>query len=425
MWISLRWSALGITSGIIYNNASVDYVNRRTFDNSVIVKSIDDLSDIDPSKSYVLDGAIYAGNTSIVVPEGGLFMGGLNGGRESSYIWSDADDYTMFVTPDGQTSGDVFMQNLSIPRVSGSNSKVFSLTGDGDGSFEFQNVNFGGLGNSDGVASIGDVTDYRQGFFAGCGFYYVDDGIILDGDWSGLVVTDSNVINPDTSMTLFRAGDDLLFSGSVRSDINFISVNDGSVLFDFEESNFLEKGSFSLTNVRTSATDAVPNISGSSSYARFRDCLGVKNTYVGGQWYISSEVETVIAGSGVPVKMAGTTTYADMQWFTNSTDNAFVYDGDQTIEVEVKGNLSFTGTTNNVINIYVRKWDDSESGYVNLSQTAGSTLNSSGRAEGVSFNAIGSLDNNDRVELWIENVSASQNITAELNGYVILSERAS
>jgi len=110
---------------------------------------------------------------------------------------------------------------------------------------------------------------------------------------------------------------------------------------------------------------------------------------------------------------------------THSTDNAFVYDGDNTIEVEVKGNLSFTGTNGDVINVYVRLWDDSASSYVDLSETAGSTLNASGRAEGVAFNAIGTMNNNDRIELWVENEIASRNVTALENGYVILSERQS
>lgn len=90
-----------------------------------------------------------------------------------------------------------------------------------------------------------------------------------------------------------------------------------------------------------------------------------------------------------------------------------------------KGNLSFSGTNSDVINIYVRKWDDSASSYVDLSETAGSTLNSAGRAEGVSFNAIGTLDNNDRIELWVENETAARDVTALQNGYVILSERPS
>lgn len=78
-----------------------------------------------------------------------------------------------------------------------------------------------------------------------------------------------------------------------------------------------------------------------------------------------------------------------------------------------------------VINIYVRQWDNSASGYIDLSETAGSTLNASGRAEGVAFNAIGTLNNSDRIELWVENESGARNVTAELNGYVILSERPS
>lgn len=50
---------------------------------------------------------------------------------------------------------------------------------------------------------------------------------------------------------------------------------------------------------------------------------------------------------------------------------------------------------------------------------------SAGRAEGVAFNAIGTMDNGDRIELWVENDTAARNVTALQNGYVILSERPS
>lgn len=412
-------------TGTPYRYTVDEFVKIASFGNTVVVKSVEDLMDIDSTKNYMIDGAINTGSESIVIPEGGLSLGALNAARETSYLYSDEDNYTMFVSPSGGYSGNVYMNEGGFPKLTGTNSKLFDLNNDGNGSFEFQNVNFGGFLVNDGITSLGDLDGYRQYFFSGCGFYFVNDGFTLNNTSNGLVLQDSNVINPTTSMTLFKEGTNLLFEGSVRSNINFLSVNSASVLFDFQESNFENKGAFALNNVRTTASDAIPNITGASSYSRFRNCDGIKNTYVGGQWTISSATPTVISSISTPVKIAGTTTYIDLQWFTQTTDNEFVYDGDQTIEIEVKGNLSFSGTNGDVINLYVRQWDDSASTYIDLSETGGSTLNSSGRAEGVSFNAIGTVDNNDRIELWVENESAGRNVTALPDGYVILNERPS
>ena len=367
---------------------------------------------------YMIDGTVDMGSVSIEVSDGGLSLAGLNGGRDVMVLTSSADNYTMFVSPSGGYSGDIVIESMSLT-TNGTSSQVFDLDNDGNSNaIDITGVNF------TDCTSLGHLTDYRQLLLNNVGFIFIDDGLTFNGDWSGLAVVTSIVIGFPAA-TLFKEGTSLAFDGSVRSDINFNSVNSASILFDFQESNITSKGGFSLNNVRTTATDAVPNFQSSSVYARFRNCIGIKNTYVGGQWYISSASVTTINTISVPEKIAGTTTYNDMQWFSQTTNNAFVYDGDQTIDVEIKGNLSFTGTNGDVINIYVRLWDDSASSYVDLSETAGSTLNASGRAEGVSFNAIGTMDNSDRIELWVENDSGARDVTALVNGYVILSERSS
>jgi len=399
-----------------------DTSGRRHFDSIEIVKKAAHLDkQLSSNVLYLIDGEIDLGTVQIDITGININISGMNGARETAKLYSTEDNYTMFI---GSSAGSVYITELGLS-ANGTGSKLFDITNSGTAAFEFQNVNFGGFGPNDSVTSMGEVNNYRQGFMSGCGFYFVNDGLTLSGEWGGFVVQDSNAINPSTAMTLFKEGTSLTFDGSVRSNMNFLSVNSGSEFADFREANFLNKGAFSLNNFRTSVTDAVPNIPGSSVYARYRNCDGIKNTYVGAQWTITSTAATVISAISVPVKIAGTTTYSDEQWFDNTTSNACRYIGDQSIEVEVKGNLSFTGTNGDVINIYVRLWDDSASSYVDLSETAGSTLNASGRAEGVAFNGIGTMNNNDRIEIWVENESGARNVTAELNGYVIISERAS
>lgn len=396
----------------------IESIRVSTYENRVIVKTAADLSGtLDSTKLYMVDGTIDMGDTSIEVPEGGLSIAGLNGARDPFGLTSSANNYTMFTSPSGSYSGDLVMESMTIT-TSGTGSKVFDLDNDGNANaLDIKGLNFVNC------TSLGELTDYRQLLFNNVGFISGSDGLTFSGTWTGIAVLTSIAV-AFPAATLFKEGTSFSIN-NVRSDMNFLSVNASSVLFDFQESNINSKGGFSLNNVRTIATDAVPNIASSSSYARIRNCLGINNTYVGGQWYISSTAVTTISTISVPVKIAGTTTYNDLQWFTQTTNNAFVYDGDQTIQIEVKGNLSFTGTNGDVINVYVRQWDDSASSYIDLSETAGSTLNASGRAEGVAFNAIGTLNNSDRIELWVENDTAARNVTAELNGYVILSERPS
>lgn len=226
--------------------------------------------------------------------------------------------------------------------------------------------------------------------------------------------------------TLFQEGTSFTV-GNIRTNINFLSVNAASVLFDFQESNVTTKGGFFLDGVRTTATDVLPNFASSSTYARFRNNLGIKNTYVGGQWSLTTPAATALSGVavGTPLKVAGTTTYVDLQWFTQSTDNAFVYDGDQTIEVEVKATLSFSGTNGDQIQVYVYKWDDSASSYVELSEGPPVTMNAAGRAENITIFGYGELDNNDRIEMFVENNTAARDVTLLADSQTSVTERPS
>lgn len=399
------------------------------FSNIVIVKSASDLAGtLDSTKTYIIDGDVDMGSQQITVPEGGLSIAGLNGARDTSILRSSENSYDMFISPSGSYSGNLVLEGCTL-NVSGTSSNIFNLTNDeNSGAIDITGVNFG-YTPVDRLTSLGELTAYRQILFNGVGFLFCDDGLTLSGTWSGLSAVTSIAISFADGATLFKEGAGLTFSGSVRSDMNFISTGSTSVFMDFQESNILSDGGLDLSDVRTEADDIVPNLPSSNVKARVRNCRGLKNTYVGGEWTVSTSTATVISSANTLVKMAGTTTYSDLQWFSNTTDNAFVYDSGQTIEVEVKGSLSFSGSSNRVMGIQVRQWDDSASTYVDIGARFTATLNGGGagnRAENVAFFAvITELEENDRIEVWIENQTDTSNITCVTGGIVDIAERSS
>lgn len=392
------------------------------FDNTIIVKQASDLINIDSSKNYMIDGSINMGSQTIEVPIGGISIAGLNGGRDTSILYSNENNYIMFTSPSGSYSGNVVIESCTI-ELDGTNSQVFDLDNDGNGNaLDITNVNFGQAPTS--TLSMGELTDYRQLLMNGCGFIFIDDGLTFSGTWTGITVVTSIAVFFPAGVKLFKEGTGFTVD-NVRSDINFRSVQPTSVLFDFDETNILSDGGFDLNDVRTTATDAIPNITGASVKSRFSGCIGIRNTYVGGRWTISTEATTTIAGANTPVKMAGTTTYADLQHFTGGTSNAFTYISDQPIEVEIKGTLSFSGGNNDQIRVVIRQWDDSVSGYMDVGETAPVTMGSAGRSEGVSILGYAHMEENDRIEIWVENQTDSGNITGLLGGLVSIVERAS
>lgn len=402
-------------------NAVFDFItNLETnhFENIVIVKQASDLTNIDSTKTYLIDGTIDMSSTSIIVPPTGLNLAGLNGSRDVSKLFSSEDNYTMFTTEVGSYSGNVVLNTVTM-EVTGTSSKVYDLDNAGNGNaLDIVDVNYLSC------TSLGELTAYRQLLMSDVGFLAVQDGLTFSGTWLGGMTIISSIAVNLPAVTLLKEGTSLSFLGSVRSDINFLSVDAASVLLDFSASDISLDGGVTLSNVRSGATDAAPNLLGSNVKARYRDCQGIKNTYVGGEFAVSSTAVTVIASSGVLVKMAGTTTYADLQWFSQTTNNAFVYDSTQQIEIQVEGALTFTNSSNKLIGIQVKLWDNSASAYVDVGSRFTATIGSGGRAENVTFFARTTIDKSDRVEIWLENQTDTSNITAEVGGFVGISERA-
>jgi len=391
-------------------------------DNWVIVKSASDLSGtLSSDVLYLVDGVVDMGATQIKVPSGGIAIHGLDFGV-SGLTTSEAS-HTLFIDPDTGYAGTVLLRNLFVT-VSGSGSQVFDLDNEENGgAVECTDFNFVSC------TSIGTLNNYRQGLWSDFALVACTDGLEVDGTWAGgFAILTSIVVSAGTAFTgtILKAGASLVVNGSIRSDINALQIDSTGGISDFAPSNVTNDAEFRMIGVRCNpAATPFPNMPASDPKARFSSCVGFRNTYVGAQWSITSEATTVISAANTPVKVAGTTTYADENWFRNTTDNAFVYDGSDQIGVVIHGQISFTGTTGDQINVIARHWIDATSSYVDLSETGAFTMNSGGRAENIGVLAFCDFDENDRMEIWVENQSAAKNVTAKLDGIVSISERPS
>ena len=386
----------------------------------VVSDPLDLTGDLNSDVVYLLDGVIDMGAVSIVVPETGLNIAGI-GSRVAGLVTSEAS-HTLFVVPSGSFSGFLMMSDMFI-RVDGVGSQVFDLDNQGNqGDIETANFNFLRC------TSLGEVANYQQvSFITGFALLSSDDGLTLSGTMDGgiavfsAIVTDGGTPFPGT---ILKAGTLLTIAGSVRSDMNALGIADTAAICDFAPANILANAGFQMTGVRVNhLADAFPNMPPSSVKAIYSLCTGTQNTYRGGEWHCSTSVETVIAAANTPVKVAGATTYRDLHHTTGAVSNALTYIGTDEISIIINATVSFTGTTNNVINVLMRLWDDSASAYVDISESGGATLNAGGRAEDVALVGTVHWNTNDRIELWVENQTAAQNVTMAINGQVIASER--
>jgi len=301
---------------------------------------------------------------------------------------------------------------------------VFELTDvDGTNAVEMNKVNF------NDCTSRGSLTEYRQGLENGNGYFGGTPELEMIGVWLGGYRMSTSIARNVGSSILFKAGTGLVLNNRFFIEFNMEGETNASFC-DFAPANIDMDGEFEvLDGDYNGVIDPFPNMSPGSVKARFRNNLFLspnRNTYVGSRWTITTSALTTISSSNTPVKVAGTTTYEDEQWFTNTTDNAFVYESEQEIEFVLNGIMSFAGGNNDQVNIIIRQWDDSASAYIDISPSNVVTLNGGGgsRAEGVSILAFGVIDKDDRIEVWIENQTDSSNITAELGGLISIQERA-
>ena len=358
---------------------------------------------------YVIDGAVDLGSNSIAVPAGGLTIKGH--GFDVSSLTSTA---ALFVNPVGSHAGSLQLAEISLTSPS-----VFELDNEGNGgAVEIGNANLLQC------ASLGYQNNYRQALWNGAGVLFCDDGLTMGGTWGGgIAVIDSIVIGGFTG-TVFKAGAGLSIGGSVRSNINALRILPGGVLFDFDPSNMVEDGSFSMEGVRVSANvNAFPNMPTSDVTARFKNCVGQDNTYPGGFLTFTATAPTVVSTVNELYKMAGTTSYNSLAWVSGVNDNEFTHLSSQSVDYEIRCHLSLTGNNGDQVEVVIRHWDDSAGIYIDLSLSGAVTMNPAGRAENVSTFAVAKLDQNDRIEVWGRNKSGSANFTVDVGGIVGISER--
>ncbi len=396
-----------------------NYISPQTI---IIARTAKDIP-LNPSgdTACVIDGVIDMGDKEITVSESGVeFIGN---GDNLSKLFSSSNNYTMFKKGSGY-SGDFIIggSGLSI-EVTGTSSKVFDLDNEENSNIiDIEHVKF------KDCTSLGTTSNYRELLNINIEWENCTDGLEVDGVWSnGCDVLSSRTNSLPASCTLFKAGASLDIQGSFVSDLDAISVNAATTLFDFAPSDFSLDGGFRLDNFRTTATNPTPNFPHESVKAYFTKCKGLENTYPGGEWDVSSEVATALSGesTGVFLKAAGTTTYSNLSWFTGAASNAMTLAVDDIVDFQIIGSMSFSGSNNHVLSIKLRQWDDSAGSYIDLGTPFNITLNSGGRAESVSIMGFAALEKDDRIEVWIADTTSPADATMLLNGTLLVTERAS
>ena len=141
--------------------------------------------------------------------------------------------------------------------------------------------------------------------------------------------------------------------------------------------------------------------------ALFVNNVGIINSREVSQYYMNGNATaTTVSATNTEYKAAGTTTSGSLTSKFTNTDNRATYTGSIERIFSVTATLSVTSGNNNQIGMYVAK----NSVIIAESETY-MTTNGSGRAEAAAIQALVTLTTNDYIEIWVENATATNDIT--------------
>jgi hypothetical protein len=254
------------------------------------------------------------------------------------------------------------------------------------------------------IYSKGAILNSQNLQFSGTvGTVGVDNSIFVGTGSSGNIL---DILSTCTVTRRFR----LIYSSMV--------VFGATVGINVDSSATIPTEGYILDTINFSAGGTyLSGVSYTDNKTRFVNSKGIENTAeIGNLYMLNNATATVISGSGVPTKVLGTTTANAINQKFSHSDNRLTYTGGLIRDFQVSVTTSLTSGNNNVIGVYVAK-----NGAIIAESEMYGTTSSSGRAESISCQTILEMQENDYIEIWVENNTATQNITVEYMNVIIKS----
>lgn len=383
----------------------------------IVVKDITDLLSLYPpninneiqleNKTYKFDSQNFdiTGYTLLGHPDGTTLTGY---SQNINCLKSTEDNISLI-----KTSGNLFIKHLEI-QVTGANSEVINING-GTG-FEALDMFYCSFIN---CTKLGTLNNIRQLFWEAGFANNFSEGFLLQGDWlGGVTVKDTRCTGV---ISYIFKGDVNFTCSSIRSNIS-ASLLTGSVAWDFDYNMFNNDASYQLEGGRyegtgkmvsnfTTGDTTITKNSRKSFFKNNKGNLG-ENTFIGIEWIVTSQVETSLTFN-VLTKLEGVVAYSNEVNFISSGNNTIIYNSNITQLFNIQGSIYLLGGANDIVDLYVRKWNNITSSYENIQIIRRLIVNSQAGEDVAEFNFFTSIELSfgDRIELWVVNLTDSSNVT--------------
>lgn len=330
----------------------------------------------------------------------------LVGGVNTVILGSSSENVIISSTGLGATALITSNYSLPIRNVTITATKALDLDGDGlTTALDWFGVNF------TNCATIGTIKDYTNHVLTDCAF--IESGNLTYDGTIGSVAINSSLFNTASGQTAFILPSTLTISRRFRANLSAFIIGSGETGISFDSGVVVPNESYILKDCNFSGGGTYTSgVLYSDNKARFRDNVGIPNSNEISQYYMhGNATATVISATNTPVKVAGTTTNSIYTQRFTHTNNRGTYVGSVTRVFEVSVLLTLSSGNNQKIGSYIAKngtpLNESEM-YV--------TTSGAGTVENSIVKTNVSLSTNDYIEVFVENVTAIQNITvSELN----------
>lgn len=420
---TLAATEFNLVNNAINNNAT-DAENRlavvedHAFLNQVIVREASDLTSIDSSKEYFIDGYVDMGSTTITVPTGGIVIKGYN--FETSRLYSSVASHSLFTSA---ASGNVLIDHCALS-VTGAGSKVYDLVSNtGFDAIEMNYVNF------IDCVSLGFLDGFRQGLEFNTGRFGGTPELEFRNAWvGGYRVGTSIVRNTTNHLGLFRAGVGFTVASRFLISINCDLPATGS-LFDFSALNFTNDeslkvdGSIITRNGVRDSTDITihPNINEDSVKCLWSTNVGIPSTVKYIKSSVSTAVLTTITTSGVLTPLLGTLTVNDSSHFDSPANGQLrLLSGNG--KYQIAGDFAIEGIAGTSLKLSVTQSTDNGATFPTEIGSIIRTVNDLKTGIDVGFfplNFIAVLAKDYRIRLEVSNETDTTDVTASLDSFVI------
>lgn len=256
-------------------------------------------------------------------------------------------------------------------------------------------------------ATVGTIKSYANIILSDC-VLSNSANMTFDGT-IGTVAFNTCLIDGRTGQTSIILPSTLTITRRFRANLSAFISESGETALSVSTSASIPVESYLLETCNFSGGGTyISGVQHSDNKAKFTENKGIQNSAsISYTTMISNATATVISAINTPVKVAGTTVNSSVtQRFDNSVSNKIVYTGAVSRLFAVVANFSATSGNNDTCGFFLYK-----NGVLIPATSNYSTMQGNGRAENIIVQCLVELQQNDYIELYCQNNTATFNIT--------------